>query len=506
MSTPLPQPTSSARPWPTLATLWACVVPIGLFVRLCLSTVAPNDFWWHVRTGLLTLQTGAIPTVDLFSYTQAGRPWINQAWLMQVALAWLYQTGGVALVILAHALIITVGYTVVLVVCVPRYGLRRSVLATVLGIGVGIQNLAVRPQAISFLAFGLLLALIEAHRREPQAGPRARLLWWAAPLFAVWVNAHGAFIFGVAGLGCYVVGRLWDAISTRVTTGAWRTPPRDLLILAGQGLAALAALTLNPQGLTGIAAYVLGFFQSQTTVDLNVEFGPLTLRELDGQLFALATLVLIVARLRGGVRLETGQTLGLLAFAAMTLLSRRGAAWVGLWLIPLLAATLQGWLRSARPAGLGTPWLNRAILGLFVLLALIVIPFWRPAIPALLARNPLLSDDTPVAATAHLCASAPAGSRGFAPLAFAAYQVYACPALPVFIDTRVELYPTAQWRDYLALHNARYDWQAVADRYAMDYLFLHPAKEPALTAAVAASPAWRETYRDEQAVIYRRTD
>ncbi len=112
MSTPLPQPTPSARPWPTLATLWGCVIPISLFVHLCLRAVAPNDFWWHVRTGLLTLQTGAIPTVDLFSYTQAGQPWTNQAWLMQIALAWLYQTGGVALVILAHAPIITGGYTV----------------------------------------------------------------------------------------------------------------------------------------------------------------------------------------------------------------------------------------------------------------------------------------------------------------------------------------------------------------------------------------------------------
>jgi hypothetical protein len=475
------------------------VVPIGLWVRLCLSTVYPNDFWWHVRTGLLTLETGALPTTDLFSYTQSGQPWVNQAWLMQIALAWLYVTGDLPAVIFAHALLITAGYTVVLAVCAPRYGLRRSVLATVLGIGVGLLNFTVRPQAFSFLGFGLLVALIEAHRHG-----RPHLLWWAAPLFALWVNAHGAFIFGLVALGGYVLGGLWDGLAARLRDGAWRTSPRALLLLAGQGLAAVAALALNPQGPAGIAAYVLGFFQSQTTVDLNIEFGPLTLRELDGQMFALATLLLITARLRGGVRLTTGQTLGLVALAGLTLISRRSAAWYGLWLIPILAATLQGWLGSAQPANPGSPLVNRVMLGLLVLLALIAMPFWRPGLPALLARSPLLSADTPVAATAFLCETVPAGSRGFAPLAFAGYQVYACPRLPVFVDTRVELYPTDLWRDYLALHNARYDWQTVADRHAMDYLFLQPAKEANLVAAVAASPAWREVYRDDQAIIYRR--
>ena len=106
--------------WFTLRNLWLWFVPWGLFVRLCLSTIAPNDFWWHVRTGQLILQTRAIPTIDLFTYTQPGAPWINQAWLMQVALAQLMAWGGVPLVIFAHALTITAGYTLILRACAPR--------------------------------------------------------------------------------------------------------------------------------------------------------------------------------------------------------------------------------------------------------------------------------------------------------------------------------------------------------------------------------------------------
>ncbi len=497
------QPPVPRAVWPSLATLWRWVVPIGLFIRLCLSDVAPNDFWWHVRIGLQTWQTGHLPTVDLFSYTQAGQPWVNQAWLMQITLGLLYQAGGLPLVILAHALIITAAYTLILAVCAPRYGLRISALATLLGIAISIKNFAVRPQTISFLGFALLIVLIEMHRRGHK-----RVLWWAVPLFAVWVNAHGAFIFGVAALGCYVVGGLWDGLYARVRTGAIsgppRTPPRDLLVLAAQGLVALAALTINPQGPVGIAAYILGFFQSKATIEFNPEFGPLVIRELDGQVFAVVTLLLIVARLRSVTRLETGQTLGLLALAAMTLFSRRAAPWYGLWLVPILAATLQGWWRATRPTGVGNGLLNRVILGMLVVFALVVIPFWRPAIPVLPARNPLISDDTPVAATPVLCAAFPAGTHGFAALPLASYQVYACPELPVFADTRIELYPTTQWRDYLALLNARYDWQTIADRYAMEYLFLQPDEQPSLTAAAGDSLVWDEIYRDERAVIFRR--
>ena len=222
--------------WFTLRNLWLWLVPWGLFVRLCLSTIAPNDFWWHVRTGQLILQTRAIPTIDLFTYTQPGAPWINQAWLMQVALAQLMAWGGVPLVIFAHALTITAGYTLILRACAPRYGVRTSVWATVIGVFVGIQSWAVRPQSFSFLAFGILLYLIEKHRQ----GQR-NALWWAIPLFAVWVNAHGVFVFGLAALGLYTFGTVWDALWAR----EWQTRRRELLLLCAQALLAVAALALS---------------------------------------------------------------------------------------------------------------------------------------------------------------------------------------------------------------------------------------------------------------------
>ncbi|HEX7506648.1 MAG TPA: hypothetical protein VF550_07735 [Polyangia bacterium] len=46
-------------------------------------------------TQQLILERGEVPRTDWFSYTNAGRQWIDLYWLFQVGLALLYRIGGV---------------------------------------------------------------------------------------------------------------------------------------------------------------------------------------------------------------------------------------------------------------------------------------------------------------------------------------------------------------------------------------------------------------------------
>ena len=495
-SAPVTAAGDQTQGWLTLRNLWLWLVPWGLFVRMSLSTIAPNDFWWHVRTGILIQQARAIPTVDLFTYTRPGAPWVNQAWLMQVALAQWMAWGGVPLVIFLHALTITAGYTLILRACAPRYGVRISVWATVIGVMAGIQSWAVRPQSFSFLAFGILIYLIEKHRQ----GQR-NALWWAIPLFAIWVNAHGVFVFGLAALGLYTAGTVWDALWAR----EWQTRRRELLLLCAQALLAVAALSLNPQGPLGIAEYVLGFFQSKATVQYNQEFAPLTIRSADGIGFAFAILILVLARLNSTTRLTTAQTLTLLTFAAMTLFSRRSAAWFGMVQIPILAALLQGWWRQPWALPPGKASLTGLILAFLLLFAAATLPWLRPQIPTLMEARPWLAPTTPVEAAEVVCERFDFGTRGYQAIAFASYLEWACPDLPVFLDTRFELFPTEQWDEYIDMHNGRYNWAEIADRYGMEYILANIEDQPNLVEAATASPAWQETYRDDRAVLFERT-
>src|ERR1700760_4005608 len=46
------------------------------------------DLWWHIKVGQDILATHRWPTVDPYSFTAAGQPWIAYEWLGDVLLAW----------------------------------------------------------------------------------------------------------------------------------------------------------------------------------------------------------------------------------------------------------------------------------------------------------------------------------------------------------------------------------------------------------------------------------
>src|SRR5678816_4576252 len=72
-----------------------------LAAALTLQDIRSEDYWWHLRTGQLILETGAVPTADPYTYTVPGARWIDIHWLFQVAIFSLYTVGGHAAVIVA---------------------------------------------------------------------------------------------------------------------------------------------------------------------------------------------------------------------------------------------------------------------------------------------------------------------------------------------------------------------------------------------------------------------
>ena len=73
-----------ARGYLTLDDVWLLAPVLGMMAWLASAPVGPEDFWWHLRTGQIIAQTGQIPNTDLFTFSRAGLPWTNQAWLAQL--------------------------------------------------------------------------------------------------------------------------------------------------------------------------------------------------------------------------------------------------------------------------------------------------------------------------------------------------------------------------------------------------------------------------------------
>jgi hypothetical protein len=81
---------------------------------------------------------------------------------------------------------------------------------------------------------------------------------------------------------------------------------------------------------------------------------------------------------------------------------------------------------------------------------------------------------------------------------------YRLPDRPVFVDSRVELYPRSVWNDYLDVANGRQGWQAILDRWDVDVLALYPGQSGELIERVALDPGWERTYHDDDGSVYVR--
>jgi hypothetical protein len=161
------------------------------------------DYFWHLRTGQWIVENGALPTVDIFSYTAAGEPWVLHEWLFQVLLYLVYEAGGESLVMFMTALI--GGSALFLFLLAADRWIRSPVASLVLTIAFAstfVTYVIPRPHIFSFLFFGVLLHVLWAARYDG----KLRSLFILPPLMVLWVNLHGgyfialAFLFGFMGL------------------------------------------------------------------------------------------------------------------------------------------------------------------------------------------------------------------------------------------------------------------------------------------------------------------
>ena len=55
---------------------------------------------------------------------------------------------------------------------------------------------------------------------------------------------------------------------------------------------------------------------------------------------------------------------------------------------------------------------------------------------------------------------------------------YALPSDTVFVDSRIELFPSSVWEEYVAVRAGRVGWQDTLDRYGVDAIAFDPTDWP----------------------------
>ena len=304
-----------------------CGLVLALTAAFCLTPLAEVDFFWHLLAGERILATGRVPRVDEFTFTSAGRPWVDLQWLFQAGAAAAHAAGGFPLLDVLKTAIVTSAFALALVAA----GRRRVTLAAPIlalpGVVAAQERFTLRPEMLSFLFLALLLLILGERRRSP------RLLFVLPVLIAIWANAHSLYAAGLAAMVLVLAG---DALGRR--------PREEMARLGGATAASAAATLLTPYGWQSWGLLRTLLFErvsgetlfARRIAEFQSPFGGVGATASVGGLTVLIVLIAVAAF--GGRRgMEASDRLLLAAFAALALLARRNMPLLALVAIPCAA-------------------------------------------------------------------------------------------------------------------------------------------------------------------------
>ena len=463
----------------SLRALWsflAVALPVLASLLAPLSTV---DLAYQLRAGADILATGRIPTVDTWTFTMAGQPWIDQQWGAQAILEVVESIGGwVGLAAFRAALVGLIFGGAALIGLRRGLDVRTSAILALLAFVVTAPALALRPQLLGMVCFVGVLLLVVDRRDHP------RRLWLVPIVVAIWANVHGSFF-----LGPLVVGLAWlEDVHDR-----WPAAGRTLVVA---GTSALAA-SLTPFGPL-VWIYAAGLASNPSVTARITEWQPTSLRDVPGLLFFASALAIVVLIARSGRRVSWPTLAWLGVFFAIGVYAQRGVAW---W--PIAAVTaIAGTFIAARPVRrtetLTMRRINAVVAGVLVLAGLLALPSGRTALPGSIVPADVVAP-APAALTASLRDLARPGDRVLNPQSWGSWLEYAVPDVLVAVDSRIELFGPGVWDTYESIVAGRDGWQ----RALADWRVTHIVVEADATAFLdrLAAAGWEIVHEDEDGAL-----
>ena len=97
----------------------------------------------------------------------------------------------------------------------------------------------------------------------------------------------------------------------------------------------------------------------------------------------------------------------------------------------------------------------------------------------------------------------PAGSRLLVFQPFASWFEYSLPEDPVMVDSRIELFPDALWRDYDRAITAADGWDQILDRHEIEGVILPP--EAVLRDELLRAEGWKRVFDGPAGSVFVRS-
>ena len=452
---------------------WASLVVLIPVVVALLSRMGTTDLTYHIRAGEGILATHALPRVDTYTFSVAGKPWLDQQWGAQVVLALGHRYGGFATLAFLQAVLIGVSFWFIYLACRARgASTRTSSFLTVVGFLVASPTLAMRPQLIALPLFAIALWALASREIAP------RRLYAIPILAAVCANVHGSFtIFPL------IVGLTWVQDARAKIPGS-----RRLLWLT---LITAAATLINP---FGVDAWRYAYDLSTNPIIRKTisEWAPVTATDVSGLFMIGSALAVVAFFARRGRPVPWTSLLWLLVFFMLAMSAQRAIVWWAMVTPVILAELLPGKDPAAIDDRSESPRPAIAIIATMSLAVVILLPWWRP--------NDLLSQ-APPGITAYIEQNIPPGSRMFVHQPWGSWFEYATPDRPVFTDSRIEIIPKNIWDDYGQVGFAGADWREVLAKWRPDVI-VAAENWDLLPDLNAPGSGWVRVYHDDDGDVF----
>jgi hypothetical protein len=445
-------------------------------------SIADPDIWWHLRNAEVLVQTHAVVRHDLYSFTAAGSPWMNEAWLSELPYYFGWQwfgIRGIYLVMLFEVELILMG--IYGLAWLESGNVKAAFAAAWPAVWLATVSFGPRTLLAGWICLVAELYIFALYRRGRD------LTWLLPPLFALWANLHGSWLIGMVLLGIFGASGLLQGTWGRLQATRWS--PQQLRKLALVGGLSVGALFLNPYGYR-LVFYPFEFaFKQRLNVGHVDEWLSLDFHDVRGKiLFAMlaATIVLALVRKRRWAVHEVAFVL-LAFYSAMTY--SRFLFLVAILLTPMLAKELN-FLDPYDP-GRDKPWLNALLIVATIVGCTLRLP-----------SSEYLMRDTvrqyPVLAMNYLRDFHPKG-RVFNDCLWGGFLEWNARDIPVFMDSRIDIFEyNGVFADYLdALSVTR--TLEVLDKYRIRYVLFR--RDQSLAYLLMHNSGWKVDYQDGVTVL-----
>lgn len=460
---------------------------VGAAVFSARYNLPDPDLWWSAAIGKQIIATRTVPTSDSHSFSAPDAPWMAYEWLGEVATGAAADLGGLRgmtillLLLTAAFMALFYGYATLV-----SGNSKAALIPCAIVLPILKVFFTLRPQLIGYIFLIITLICLERFRQGKQ-----KTLWVLPPLFLVWLNTHGSFVFGLTVFAIYWAGGLFEFEAGGILAKRWTDWQRRHMEIVF--LLCVLALVVSPYG-TRQAAYPMqmAFFEPVNVSHIN-EWQSLTFQFWQTKLLLGLVLVFWLAQipLREHFQLQSVALLLLATYACFV--HRRFIPFLLLIMMPLFAKMIAKWAPAYDPS-IDHVALN-AVLVVLIAVGLVM------AIPSHKKLENVISKRYPTKAIGYINKHNVPGPT-FNQYGWGGYLIYT-PNYPrkVFVDGRADFYERAGvLTDYLDIREVKANTLFLLRKYNIQSCLIY--QNAPLGTMLAALPDWKEVYKDKVAAVF----